>query len=286
MTSRICVIVRVHDRLEDLAVCVDVIRRCWIRHQVHLVVCFNGASRGLQLPPTVLKSADRCVVLDENAGHIEGNAQLLRAGIPHIPSDCAFTVLLEADTWLFDDLLLERYCGRLEAEAAHWASAAWTDRYHSLALDLAIVRSSTLRELPGLSAFREHAECRVANVLLDHDRRWILIRELMPVHIPASLRRFWNRYGGRFRSFPEGPMVTHHLEDLPRGMIQKKQEANSMLGEAWFADVPPLDWRREARQLRRIRLLARLMPRKAWIASPRRRSFTEDAAGHGPVQQP
>src|SRR5258708_7460206 len=106
------VLLRVHDRMADLAVCVDLIRKYWTRDRYHLVVVSNGLSEGHLLPEVVRTAADHCVELAHNSGHLHGNAQLVLAGLPHIPAACRYTVLLEADTWVFSDELVQTYARR------------------------------------------------------------------------------------------------------------------------------------------------------------------------------
>lgn len=270
--ARLCVVLRVHQRMEDLAILVDLISRHWTLPR-HLLVVSNGAAAGHRVPDSVIRAADRVVELDHNAGHIGGNAQLLQAAVPLIPGDCPVTLLLEADTWLFDDRMLRPYLDLLEAGRADWASAHWLDRWHSQALDLALVRSAVLRAHPELLEYTKHAECHVANRLDALGLVRLPIAELMPVHIPALMRRFWNRWGGRFRCFPEGPVVSHHTEDLPGGMARKLAEANRTLGREEFPGLPPEDWAAARRRIRRLRALARLVPRSAWVKGKKHRGL-------------
>ncbi|MCB9473265.1 MAG: hypothetical protein H6678_05585 [Candidatus Delongbacteria bacterium] len=266
----LCVVIRVHDRMQDLETLVNIIGRHWTL-PVHRLVVSNGAAAGHRVPDSVRAQVEDLLELEHNAGHIGGNAQLLQAALPRIPAHCPFTLLIEADTWLFSDRLLRTYIERLRTEEAVWASALWQDRWRSLALDLALVRSEVLRAHPGILDFRTHAECHVANALEDLGLRWLPLDELMPVHIPSLLRRFWNQWGGRFRCFPEGPMVTHHAEDLPGGFADKLREANRCLGYEEFPVEGREDWQTARRRILRTRTLARLIPRSGWLSRPRRR---------------
>jgi hypothetical protein len=270
--DRLCVVVRVHQRMRDLEILCSVIARHWTLPR-HVLVVSNGAAAGHRVPGGVHALVDRVVELEHNAGHIGGNSQLLQAALPLVPADCPYTLLLEADSWLFGDHLLQVYIEKLEATGAAWASAHWQDRWHSQALDLALVRTAALRAHPELLEYTRHAECSVANRLDALGLGRLPITELMPVHIPALLRRFWNRWGGRFRCFPEGPLVTHHGEDLPDGMEGKRAEANRTLGRAEFDDLPAEDWARARARIRRIRALARWIPRSAWLKRKRHRGL-------------
>ncbi len=267
----LAVVIRVHDRMQDLQVAVRCVKEHW-RIATQLMIVSNGVSRGFEIPADVRAAADSILELTHNAGHIGGNAQLLLASIPHLPPQCEWVLLLEADTWLFDDRLLRDTLNHLEQENADWASAFWQDRWSSQALDLALVRRSVLQAHPGLVDFHQHAECHVANYLQDHGLKALRIRELEPVHIPGLLRRCWNQWGGRFRCFPEGPMVTHHIEDLPGGFRQKLAEANRCAGRELFPGLPSEEWAKGRRRITLMRTLARLCPRSGWIKPPRRRS--------------
>ncbi len=268
--SRVCVIVRVHDRMEDLVECLRVMQRYWSIER-HTLVVGNGRARGFAIPGEARALADEVLELEHNAGHILGNAQLLQAAVPRIPADCGTSVLIEADTWLYSDTLIRRYARRLEEEGAVWAAAGWQDRFHSVALDFAIVRSAALRDFPDLLQYHRSAECHVANRLRANGLRYLLIRELMPVHIPRLLRRFWNRYGGRFRCFPEGPLVSHHHEDLPQGFQQKLREANACLGREEYPSAGTGNWPAERLRLKRLRALAWWIPRSGHPGPKRER---------------
>lgn len=267
---RLCVVLRVHTRMADLETLVGIIGRHWTLPR-HLLVVSNGAAAGVAVPERVQQAVDDVLELAHNAGHIGGNAQLLQAALPRIPQDCPYTLLIEADTWLFDDHLLRRYLERLEHTGAAWASAEWQDRWHSVALDLALVRTQVLREHPELLDFRQHAECSVANRLDALGLARLPVTELMPVHIPALLRKVWNHWGGRFRCFPEGPLVTHHSEDLPEGLRTKRAEANRTLGRAEFSDVPAEYWAAARGRITALRKLARWVPRSAWLKRKKHR---------------
>lgn len=258
------VLVRVHDRMRDLELCLQVIRDTWKRRRWPVIVVSNGLARGIRVPESVRAAADEVVELEENPGHMGGNAQLLREGLRRVPGDATHVVLLEADTWLMDDALVERYARRLDAEDAVWASAAWHERWQSLAVDFAVVRADFLRAEPAVAEFTAHPESHVAGLIRSRGRRYLLISELMPVHIPKLMRRFWNPSGGRFREFPEGPMVTHHVEDLAGGHEEKMARANAAAGRRIFAIRTPDDPEAERRRIRRIRRLARLTPRSSW----------------------
>jgi len=174
------------------------------------------------------------VELTHNAGHLSGNAQLILAGLPHIPASCRYTVLLEADTWVFSDALVQAYARRLAAGSAVWASAEWIEKHWSLGLDFALAETAYLQAHPEVFHFTTDAESWVCNRLRDEGRRFLYLTENMPVHQPKFLKFFGRHHGGRFRSFPRAGMVTHHVEDLPHGLETKQYLANVCLGRRDF----------------------------------------------------
>jgi hypothetical protein len=234
----ICVLVRVYNRLADLEVCLDAIRLHWRRHRFHVVVLSNGGRDGYPLPERLGPSVAGVVECDAGTGHVSGNSGLLLEGIRHIPADCEYTVLLEADTWVHSDAVLDGYLARMHATGAVWASAEWVEKFRSLAVDFALVRSSYVRDHPDLLTFKAHAEYHVAKYLTDRRMPFLHIREHMPVHVPRVMRPFHQESNGRFRCFPAGAMVTHHIEDLPGGLTEKKQLANATLQRAGSPRTP------------------------------------------------
>jgi len=269
----IAVLLRVHDRMADLAVCVDLIRKHWKQEPYHLVVVSNGLAAGHPLPASVRAAADHCVELARNSGHLRGNAQLLLTGLRHIPAACRYTVLLEADTWVFSDALVQKYARRLAAAHAVWASAEWIEKCWSLGLDFAVVETAYLQAHPATFNFTADAESWVCHRLRAEGRRFLYITENMPVHQPKVLKFFLERHGGRFRSFPRAGMVTHHVEDLPHGLESKKYLANVCLGRREFPLGDAQVIRREHRRLRLLMALATCAPRSSWYRPKRRKTF-------------
>ena len=272
---RTCVLLRVHDRMHDLEICVDVIRKHWTRGEYVLLVASNGGTRGLTVPPSVRSAADRVLEVEGDAGHFGGSAQLLREGIRAVPDDCRWTILLEADTWIFGDDILQRYIRRLEAEQKVWASALWVERFYTLALDVAVVNTAFAKSRPHLFDFVEPPgpEAWVHNQLRAAGQRPLYIREHMPVHVPALLRRFYSGHGGRFRTFTAARMVTHHLEDLSGALQEKLRIANEVLGVREFNVPGPAHLHRRRIVRRLTEGLRSWVPRSSWIR-PRRWRMT------------
>lgn len=270
----IAVLVRVYNRLSDLQVCVDAIKKHWTQHPYHLMVISNGASAGYRVPDSIKASVAQVIELPENVGHIKGTSQLLQAGIPDLPDECEFTVLLECDTWIFTDRILAEYFRRLRENKSVWASAEWIEKYYSLAVDMAIVNTAFLKAHPAICQFETHAESHIYNYLLAHQQSFMYISENMPVHIPKLLRYVYNPYHGRNRSFVKAQTVTHHLEDLPRGLEEKQLLANITLGRKEF-DLGEMT--AIMRSHKKLRLLERIMPfipRSRWIKPKKIRQIT------------
>lgn len=259
--------------MADLAVCVDLIRKYWTRDHYYIVVVSNGRPAGHLLPESVRAAADRCVELSQNPGHLRGNSQLILAGLPHLPAACRYTVLLEADTWVFSDALVQKYARRLADGNAVWASAVWIEKRWSLALDFAVVETAYLQGHPGTFNYTTDAESWVCNHLRAEGRRFIYITENMPVHQPKFLKFFYERYDGRFHLFPRAGMVTHHVEDLAHGMETKKYLANVCLNRREFAIGDERVIRREHWQVRLLMRLAHYLPRSSWYRRKRTTLF-------------
>lgn len=191
---------------------------------------------GHALPRGALGNAE-LVELSENEGHIKGNSQLLKAGVERLTADFPYTVILESDTWLMDDRLIDRYINELEkSERRVWASANWVDKYHSLALDFALIKTSFLLKHPGLFDFTgaNMAECAVYNYIKSAGFESVEIGELYPVHTPRILPGGPEVFLRRRNAFPSGPMVTHHLEHIGNSMEKKKEAANRAAGKIIF----------------------------------------------------
>ncbi len=265
----VAVIIRVYSRIKDLEICLDIIRRYWTHNKYFLIVVSNGLQNGHIIPASCRKAADLTIELEENAGHLKGNSQLILAGLDKVGIEYDYTILLEADNWLFDDTLICKYLEKMQKENAVWASAEWIEKYYSLALDFAIVRTNFIKKHPEIFNFTIHAESYVCNHIRMLKEKYVLISECMPVHIPKLLRIFHNPSKGRVRSFDRALMVTHHVEELPSGLEEKKTLANIVLGRKEF-DVQGRDnIRFRSLKLRIFLLLVRICPRSTWFKKKR-----------------
>lgn len=239
---KITVLIRVYDRIEDLKYNLQIISDTWKANDYYIIVVSNGKSKGYDIPSESLPLIDKLVVLENNAGHRKGNSQLLLEGVKYIPQNSDFVLILEADTWIYGDIIQKKYTELLATKPnAVWASADWYDKYYALATDFAIIKTSYIKEHPGIFDFELFPECHITNFLRDTKSEFIWIIENMPVHVPSYVSYKYpyvpNIKEGRFYVFPESKMVTHHVEYLKGGMEHKKSYFNILVGYDYFTDV-------------------------------------------------
>jgi hypothetical protein len=239
---KIAVLIRVYDRAEDLKHNLQIISDTWKENDYYIIVVSNGKNNGYEIPQESIPLIDKLVVLDNNAGHRKGNSQLLMEGAKHLPLDCEFTLILEADTWLYRDNIISKYAKLLtQKTGAVWASADWYDKYYALATDFALVKTDYIKENPGLFKFELFPECHISNFLRDTNAGFIWITENMPVHVPSYIKYKYpyvpNIKEGRFYVFPKSKMVTHHIEFLKGGMKQKKRYFNIVSNQNYFEEA-------------------------------------------------
>ncbi len=251
--------------MEDMAICIDAIRKYWKNNEYYVITVSNGKSAGYNLTENVKKNSNLTIELDNNAGHLRGNAQLLEEGIKNIPSDCRYTIVLEADTWIFTDEIIDKYINILDNSESVWASAEWVEKKWSLGVDIAIMKTDFLLKNKEIFNFTIHPESHVCNYLIDRGFKYVYIRENMPVHVPKTMRHIYKTDGGRIREFPEAKMVTHHIEALEGGIEEKKYRANICLGEKVFdvGDIRKI--KKENRKLKTKLFWAKIFPRSSWI---------------------
>ena len=248
---KITILIRVYDRVEDLKYNLQIIRDTWKENDYYIIVVSNGKKKGYLIDPDSLELIDKLVDLEENAGHRKGNSQLLMEGVKYIPADSEFTLILEADTWVYGDSIQTKYTKLLKEQPnAVWASADWYDKYYALATDFALIKSDYIREYPGIFNFELFPECYISNFLRDTKKDYIWIRENMPIHIPSYMRFGYpyvpNIKEKRFYVFPKTKTVTHHIEYLEGGMLKKKKYFNIVANTDYFNDVktPCRSWNR------------------------------------------
>jgi len=235
--EKICIIIRVYNRIEDLKYCLAIIRETWSSYEYFIIITANGRSDGYVIDQATIDLADSVIETRHNIGHFSGNSQLLLAATPHIPQDCAFTIILESDTWLYGDELIKEYIQRLTKEGAVWASAQFFRYVLNLATDFAILKTQLIKDMPELFEFTHTPEYYIGELLTSKGLKYLYIKELMPVNLPRYVKKYPFAPTGRFFAFAQGKMVTHHIELLKEGMAEKKFYFNVVSGERYF-DVP------------------------------------------------
>ncbi len=239
---KVAILIRVYDRVEDLKHNLRIISDTWKENDYYTIVVSNGKNNGYEVTPDSLPLIDKLVILEENAGHRRGNSQLLMEGIKYIPSDCKYTLILEADTWMYCDSVISKYTSLLDkSDFAVWASADWYDKYYALATDFAIIKTQYIIKNPGIFDFELFPECHISNFLRDTNAGYLWIKENMPVHVPSYVKYKYpyipNIKEGRFYVFPKSKTVTHHIEYLKGGMEQKKRYFNIIADYNYFTET-------------------------------------------------
>ena len=239
---KVAILIRVYDRIEDLKHNLRIISDTWKENDYYTIVVSNGKNNGYEVTPDSLPLIDKLVILEENAGHRRGNSQLLMESIKYIPSDCKYTLILEADTWMYGDRIISKYTSLLDkSDFAVWASADWYDKYYALATDFAIIKTQYIIKNPGIFDFELFPECHISNFLRDTNAGYLWIKENMPVHVPSYVKYKYpyipNIKEGRFYVFPKSKTVTHHIEYLKGGMEQKKRYFNIIANDDYFPDI-------------------------------------------------
>lgn len=239
---KVAILIRVYDRIEDLKHNLRIISDTWKENDYYTIVVSNGKNNGYEVTPDSLPLIDKLVILEENAGHRRGNSQLLMEGIKYIPSDCKYTLILEADTWMYGDRIISKYTSLLDkSDFAVWASADWYDKYYALATDFAIIKTQYIIKNSEIFDFELFPECHISNFLRDTNAGYLWIKENMPVHVPSYVKYKYpyipNIKEGRFYVFPKSKTVTHHIEYLKGGMEQKKRYFNIIANDDYFPDI-------------------------------------------------
>ncbi len=264
---KITILIRVYDRLVDLEHCLEIIRKTWKNFDYYVLVMSNGKNNGFIIDNKTKKLADRVIELEENAGHLKGNAQLLQEGLKYIPSDSAYTIILEADTWIFTDQIIKKYITQMELNQSVWASAQWYKRFHSLATDFAIIKTEFLLKNKDIFEYTGFPECYAANFIMKKNYKFSYILENMPVHVPQYIKNYPFAPKGRFYIFPKSGMITHHIEELKGGMEEKKYCFNSVSGQNFFNTSynNGFSYKKYIEKLNFAVSLSKLFPDKSWF---------------------
>lgn len=265
--NKVAILLRVFDRIIDLEYNLRIIRDTWISFNYHIIVTSNGREKGFVPSPESLLLVDRFVEVSENSGHLTGNSELLLAGIEHIPSDCLFTLILEADTWVYGDEIIKKYVDKLQKNNAVYASSNWYDRFYSLATDFALIRTSYLKSNTNLLAFSSYPECHVAEFLVIDKQKYQYITENMPVHLPGYIKSFPFAPRGRFFIFPKSKMVTHHVELYQNGFKTKQRAFNVVAQRDYFTNEKVMFKGLRLLLVKAVRFFAQIIPRRSWLSN-------------------
>ena len=268
--DKVCVLIRVYNRVEDLKYCLEIIRDSWKENDYYIMVVANGEKDGYVIDKESQKKADRFISLQANTGHFTGNSQLLLEGLNSIPDYCAYTIILEADTWLYGDAIISKYIKQLKEQKAVWASAQFFSFVNNLATDFAIVDTSFLKTHREVFTFAGTPEYYVANYLDEHKQGYLYIKELMPVNTPRYIRKFPYAPTGRFFAFPAGKMVTHHIESLESGMDEKKFHFNVVANKEYFKIGYQHSYPWTRLKMRFFMALSYLFPYKGWFVKKKK----------------
>lgn len=265
--KNIVVIIRVFDRIEDLSYNLDIINRTWKSNTYETIVVSNGVQYGYKLNQDLVGRVNNVIELQYNAGHLKGSSQLLTEGIKIIDfCHYDYVVILEADTWIYGDSIVEKYISKMKRNKAVWASARWYDRFCSLATDFAIIDAKWLRNNKEIFDFTYFPECHMANYLNEHNSKYVYIKENMQTLIPSYIHFEWPySRKGRFNCFPKGKMVTHHVEDYDTGFVIKKQEFNAIVGFRYFKDVPEIYLFWTKMRMKFSHFIQSVLPKRSWF---------------------
>ena len=263
--NKLCVLIRVYNRIEDLKYCIDIIRDTWKLNNYYIIVVANGKEDGYILNDESLNKIDCLVEIKNNIGHFTGNSQLLLEGLTYIPDDCNYTIILEADTWIFGDGIINKYIKDLEKKNAVWASAQFFRYISNLATDFAIVNTSFVKSHQEIFTFSITPEYHVANYLDKNGSKYIYITENMPISMPRYIKKYPYAPTGRFFAFEKSKMVTHHIESLGGGMEEKKFYFNVVADTPYFDVENKHSYKWTRLKMRFFNILSYLLPYKSWL---------------------
>lgn len=263
--NKICILIRVYNRTEDLKYCIDIIRDTWKAFDYYILVVANGINDGYHIDDETKSKIDHLIELKDNVGHFNGNSQLLIEGLDAIPDDCEYTLILEADTWLYKDDLIKKYTQKLKDTGAVWASAQFFRYILNLATDYALIQTSFIKAHRDIFVFSGTPEYYVANYLKKKGFKFIYITENMPVSLPRYFRKYPFAAKGRFFSFEKSKMVTHHIENLAGGMEEKKFYFNMVTRHDYFNIPSTRSYKWTRLKMRFFIALSSLLPYKSWF---------------------
>ncbi|MCB2353559.1 hypothetical protein [Clostridium estertheticum] len=266
---KICVLIRVFDRIEDLECNIEIIKKTWNNFDYDIIIVSNGKSKGYKIDMKKLDGVFKVVELNENVGHMKGSSQLLIEGMKSIELEkYEKIIILEADTWIYGDNIIKKYIKIMKNEDAVWASAKWYQRYYSLATDFAIIDTKFLMKNKEIFNFEELPEYYVAQYISTVGEKYVWIKEGMPVMVPSYIKKYPFAPKGRFFIFPKMLMVTHHIEYLKLGIMEKKTIFNAITGSPFFDTE--LSKSKKIMMIKWyffVKVVFNILPQKTWVRS-------------------
>lgn len=118
--------------------------------------------------------------------------------------------------------------------------------------------------------FTYYPECWVSNYLENHHVKFFYIGELMPVHLPSYIKKYPYASRGRFYIFPNGKMITHHIEDISNGIEEKKFYFNVISESSFFETTFKKNISFEMFKIKMFRLLTSFFLRRSWYSKRKR----------------
>ncbi|MBI9109876.1 hypothetical protein [Maridesulfovibrio ferrireducens] len=264
-SKHIAVIIRVYSRVDDAKALVQIIQQYWKKNKYTLFIAHNGANDGYILDEEIRQQAE-VIDVTENSGHLSGATDLVKKSYAHIQcrQDIDYVLFIESDFWIFDDALINE--GILSG--ADIATTIWIEKRKSLGVDFFLIKKSYIAAHPEILKWEASPETDMRNFAHESKAKIYIFNGLRPVHVPALMRNLFEHMfspiyyaGGRFRLFSKHKALSHHIEDLPKGMHTKKAIANALVQEIFFADIPlyPLSFIDLF-----VQRIARYVPQSSW----------------------
>jgi hypothetical protein len=277
MNQRVALIIRAYDRLEDLYLNVDIINDTWKNFSYDIFAVTNGKSAGHNVDESLSEKVCKLIVLENNAGHLQGDSQMLQAGMDTINfSNYDFIIALQSDTWVYGDDIVKKYTEKMRKSNSVYAAARWYDRIFSIATDFAIIDSHFLSTNKAIFKFMDYpeyvigkhvfSECMVAKYLMSRNENFLFISENMNAMVPSYLKKFPYAPHGRFYVYPKSKMVTHHVEDLKGGMNEKKFHFNALAGVDYFKISNHSNIKVEYLKMYLVSLIEKILVRRSWYS--------------------
>ncbi len=238
--KNIAVVIRTYSRISDTVELVKIIKDLWKKHNYTLFIAHNGKKDGFILPQEVLEYAE-IIEVENNLGHRTGAKSLVNVGYSHIKNlnNFDYILFIESDFWLLDDNIIHK---AIQADK-DISTSIWIEKRQSLGVDFFLVKKYFIDAYPNLLDWQASPETDMRDAFRLSKGSLYIFNELRPIHAPSLMRKtmkslFKNTYyeGGRFRLFLDAPALTHHIEDLEKGMETKKNLANTLLGKKYFPE--------------------------------------------------